>query len=73
VSEQKPRRSTATIAAQVVHLSRMTHAAQVDKIESRGADGTGSTFTIVSDEPEFMGGDNLHPYPMQYFVAAVAF
>jgi hypothetical protein len=31
------------------------------------------TFTIYSDEPSFMGGEGLHPQPLLYIAAGVAF
>lgn len=30
-------------------------------------------YTIVSDEPPTIGGDDEHPYPLDYFVAAAGF
>lgn len=33
----------------------------------------GSTFEIVSDEGEGLGGDDIAPTPLSYFAAAIAF
>ncbi len=30
-------------------------------------------FTFISDEPEFMGGENSAPSPLAYFTAAIGF
>ncbi len=41
------------------HLEKMLHRAQVHG------------FTFFSDEPETLGGENGHPYPLDYFTAAI--
>ena len=48
------------VEADAVHLEKMRHQAQV------------RDFTIVSDEPESLGGDNESPYPLDYLAAGVA-
>jgi len=32
-----------------------------------------NAFTIVCDEPKFMGGEDTAPLPLQYFLAGIAF
>ncbi len=41
------------------HLGKLLHKAQVHD------------FTFYSDEPESLGGEDEHPYPLDYFTAAV--
>ena len=41
------------------HRGKMLHEAQVHG------------FTFFSDEPETLGGENDHPYPLDYFTAAI--
>ena len=41
------------------HLEKMLHRARVHG------------FTFFSDEPETLGGENDHPYPLDYFTAAI--
>jgi len=41
------------------HVGNMLHSAHVHG------------FTFFSDEPETLGGENGHPYPLDYFTAAV--
>jgi hypothetical protein len=41
------------------HLANMLHRADVHG------------FTFFSDEPEALGGENGHPYPLDYFTAAI--
>ncbi len=42
------------------HLEKMRHAVRIRE------------FTITSDEPASLGGENEHPYPLDYFGAGVA-
>jgi hypothetical protein len=48
-----------TVTAETEHLRGMTHEARVHG------------FTFSSDEPADLAGDDLHPYPLDYFTAAV--
>ena len=35
--------------------------------------GDGHTYSIVCDEPPFLGGEGTAPQPLQYFLAGTAF
>lgn len=35
--------------------------------------GEEPAFTILSDEPEFLGGDGAHPQPLLYIAAGIGF
>lgn len=48
------------VEATTEHLEKMLHEAHVRE------------FTFHSDEPASLGGENAHPYPLDYFTAAVA-
>ena len=48
------------VEASAEHLQKMLHRADVKQ------------FTFYSDEPESLGGEDQHPYPLDYFTAAVA-
>lgn len=48
------------VEADAVHLDRMRHRVRI------------RDFTIESDEPESLGGDNRDPYPLDYLAAGVA-
>jgi uncharacterized OsmC-like protein len=48
------------VEADGVHLDKMRHQVRI------------RDFTIVSDEPEALGGENRHPYPLDYLAAGVA-
>jgi hypothetical protein len=48
------------VEATAEHLEKMLHQAQVRE------------FTFHSDEPPSLGGENNHPYPLDYFTAGVA-
>lgn len=48
------------VEADGVHLDKMRHQVQI------------RDFTIVSDEPESLGGENRDPYPLDYLAAGVA-
>jgi hypothetical protein len=48
-----------TVTAETEHLRGMTHEARVHG------------FTFSSDEPADLAGDDRHPYPLDYFTAAV--
>jgi uncharacterized OsmC-like protein len=48
------------VEADAVHLQKMRHQVQIRE------------FTIVSDEPESLGGENQSPYPLDYLAAGVA-
>ena len=48
------------VEANAEHLEKMLHRADVKQ------------FTFYSDEPESLGGEDQHPYPLDYFTAAVA-
>ena len=48
------------VEATAEHLEKMLHRADVRE------------FTFYSDEPDSLGGENRHPYPLDYFTAAVA-
>lgn len=48
--------------------------AQGGKSTERGGNvGEEPVFRILSDEPEFLGGDGAHPQPLFYLAAAVGF
>ena len=47
------------VEAGTEHLGKMLHRAEVH------------AFTFFSDEPETLGGENGHPYPLDYFTAAI--
>jgi hypothetical protein len=49
------------VEASAANLQGMLHRAEV------------RDFTIFSDEPPSMGGDNAYPAPLFYFVSATAF
>lgn len=51
----------ATLRLHAVHLEGMHHRATIDG------------FTIDSDEPPALGGQDAHPKPLDYLTAAVAF
>jgi hypothetical protein len=48
------------VEADAFHIVKMRHQALVRE------------FTITTDEPETLGGENQHPYPLDYFTAGVA-
>ena len=48
-----------TVEVDTVHLEKMKHQATVHG------------FTFYSDEPARMAGENAHPYPLDYFTAAI--
>jgi len=48
-----------SVEVQGIHLDRMTHQATVGQ------------FTVTSDEPPSLGGDDEHPYPLDYFGVGV--
>jgi len=48
------------VEATAEHLEKMLHRADVKQ------------FTFHSDEPAGLGGDDNHPYPLDYFTAAIA-
>ena len=48
-----------TVEADTVHIEKMKHQATVHG------------FTFYSDEPASLEGDNQHPYPLDYFSAAI--
>lgn len=48
-----------TVEAETRHIAKMRHEATV------------AGFTFYSDEPDSLGGDDEHPYPLHYFAAAV--
>jgi hypothetical protein len=48
-----------SVEVQGIHLDRMKHQATIRE------------FTITSDEPPSLGGDNEHPFPLDYFGAGV--
>jgi uncharacterized OsmC-like protein len=48
------------VEADAIHLEKMRHQVQIRE------------FTIVSDEPESLGGENQSPYPLDYLAAGVA-
>jgi uncharacterized OsmC-like protein len=48
------------VEADALHLEKMRHLAQIRE------------FTIVSAEPESLGGENQYPYPLDYLAAGVA-
>lgn len=35
--------------------------------------GDGHTYSIICDEPPFLGGEGTAPQPLQYFLAGIAF
>jgi hypothetical protein len=47
------------VVADAEHVGRMLHRARVHG------------FTFFSDEPQALGGENDHPYPLDYFTAAI--
>jgi len=47
------------VEAATEHRGKMLHQARVHG------------FTFFSDEPETLGGENEHPYPLDYFTAAI--
>jgi hypothetical protein len=47
------------------------HAAEID--EDDLAPGGKGGFAIMSDEGGLFGAENLAPYPLQYFLAGIAF
>lgn len=51
----------ATLTLRAEHLEGMHHRATIDG------------FTIESDEPPALGGEDAHPKPLDYLTAAVAF
>lgn len=48
-----------TVEAETEHIRRMRHRATVHG------------FTFYSDEPDTLGGEDQHPYPLDYLAAAV--
>lgn len=71
--------TTFTLSAdtQVVGAGSQLKRGTVREVSQRGAevlsgDG-GSAYTIVSDEPRAIGGEDTAPYPLQYFLAGTAF
>lgn len=48
-----------TISVDLEHEDQMRHRAEVND------------FIFHSDEPESLGGDDEHPYPLDYFTAGV--
>ncbi len=48
-----------TVEADTVHIEKMKHQATVHG------------FTFYSDEPARLSGDDEHPYPLDYFTAAI--
>ena len=48
-----------TVEANTRHIGRMKHEATVHGMR------------FFSDEPESLGGDNEHPYPLDYLTAAI--
>jgi hypothetical protein len=48
-----------SVEVEGVHLDRMTHQSTVRE------------FTVSSDEPPSLGGENEHPYPLDYFGVGV--
>lgn len=50
---------TVILEAETRHIAKMKHEANIHG------------FTFWSDEPERMSGDNEHPYPLDYFTAAI--
>ena len=52
-------RRVVTVEADTEHIERMTHRAQVRQ------------FTFFSDEPPPLGGDEQHPFPLDYLTAAI--
>lgn len=48
-----------TVEAVTTHIDKMKHEAAVEG------------FTFYSDEPDSLGGDDEHPYPLHYLAAAV--
>lgn len=53
------RRRVVTVEASTEHIERMKHRANVRE------------FTFYSDEPPSLGGDEEHPFPLDYFTAAI--
>ena len=49
-----------SVEADAVHLDRMRHEVRIRDL------------TILTDEPESLGGDDEHPYPLDLFSAGVA-
>ena len=54
-----------TIEAVTVHMGGMQHEATAHSGEG------GHWFTFHSDEPPSLDGSDEHPYPLQYFTAAI--
>jgi hypothetical protein len=52
-------RRVVTVEADTEHIARMKHRADVRQ------------FTFYSDEPPSLGGDEQHPFPLDYFTAAI--
>lgn len=48
-----------TVEAETEHIGKMKHKA------------TAHGFTFYSDEPDALGGDDEHPYPLHYLAAAI--
>lgn len=53
-------RREVAIEAEAVHVEKMLHRVSV------------GGFTIESDEPAALGGDDDHPHPLDYFAVAAA-
>ena len=52
-------RRVVTVEATTEHIEKMKHRADVRQ------------FTFYSDEPPSLGGDELQPFPLDYFTAAI--
>jgi hypothetical protein len=50
------------------YVSVDVHGIQLDRMKHQA---TIRAFTITSDEPPSLGGDNEHPFPLDYFRAGV--
>jgi hypothetical protein len=55
---------TPTVETRVTHIGMMKHQAQPDEARS-------NQYIFYSDEPEYVGGEDNHPYPLDYFTAAI--
>jgi hypothetical protein len=53
------RTGTSRSTCRAIQLDRMKHQATI------------RAFTITSDEPPSLGGDNEHPFPLDYFGAGM--
>jgi hypothetical protein len=52
-------RRVVTVEADTEHIEKMKHRADVRQ------------FTFHSDEPPSLGGEEQHPFPLDYFTAAI--